>query len=128
LFGGGRVASEPVQLLLPGGETIWARVTVDDDDDGLHNVGSGVLQRLDVEDLRRTVRGVSGSVREALAGLVPDQLQVEFGLELAVKTGKLTSMLAEAGAMGSIKVTLTWNGQAPPTTSIGPSAPPPAAG
>lgn len=96
----------PLQVELPTGEKIWARVTAE----GPANVSSGVLQRLDIEDLRRTVRGVSSSLRQALDDLTPDQLQVEFGLELSLKAGKLTSMLAEAGATATVKVTLGWNG------------------
>ncbi|MBQ1019821.1 hypothetical protein KBX71_18410 [Micromonospora sp. D93] len=98
--------SKLVQVELPTGDLIWAWVAVD----GPTNVASGVLQKLDVEDLRKTVRGVSTSLPEAVNDLVPDAVQVEFGLELALKSGKLTSVLAEAGATASVKVTLTWNG------------------
>jgi hypothetical protein len=98
----------PLEVQLPSGETIWARVAVE----GPANVSSGVLQRLDVEDLRRTVRGVSSSLREAVDDLTPDQLEVEFGLELSLRAGKLISMLAEAGATATVKVTLGWTGSA----------------
>ena len=112
------MSSKPVQVELPTGEVIWARVTVD----GPQNVTSGGLQRLDVEDLRRTVRGVSASLREAVEDLVPDEVQVEFGLELALKSGKLISLLAEAGATASAKVILTWKGDAASTAVLVPDA------
>ena len=38
------------------------------------------------------------------------KFEVEFGLELALKSGKIISMLAEAGATASVKVTLAWKG------------------
>lgn len=99
------MSSRPVQLELPTGETIWARVSVD----GPQNVSSdGFKHLLDVEDLSRTVRGISVNLREAVSGLAPDEVEVEFGLELALKSGKLISMLAEAGTTASVKITLAW--------------------
>jgi Trypsin-co-occurring domain 1 len=106
----GAMGSKPVQVELPTGEVIWARVAVD----GPQNVASGGLHRLDVEDLGRTVRGVSASLRQAVDGLVPDEVEVEFGLELALKSGAIISMLAEAGATASVKVTLSWKGDVAP--------------
>jgi hypothetical protein len=112
----GVMSGQSLQVELPTGEVIWARVAVD----GPQNVASGGLRRLDVEDLTRTVRGVSASLRAAVDDLVPDEVQVEFGLELALKSGQLISMLAEAGATASIKVTLAWKGDA--TTAQTPEA------
>jgi hypothetical protein len=103
------VTSKPIQVELPTGDVIWARVT----SDGPSNVAAGALARLDAAELQRTVRGVAVSLRDALDDLVPDQLEVEFGLELSVKTGKVTSMLAEAGGTATVKVKLTWRGGDP---------------
>jgi hypothetical protein len=95
-----------VRVELPTGEVIWARLS---DDSGPSNVSAeDVLHRLDLADLRGTIQGVSQSVRAALGGLRPDQVSVQFGLELAVKTGKLTSLLAEASGKASIAVTVSW--------------------
>ncbi|WP_328334695.1 hypothetical protein OHA70_19820 [Kribbella sp. NBC_00382] len=105
------MSSKPIQVELPTGEVIWARATVD----GPSNVASNPLQHLDLDDLRRTVRGVSGTLRGAVDDLVPDEVQVEFGLELALKSGKLVSMLAEAGATATVKVALTWKRVPVPT-------------
>ena len=69
----------------------------------------------------RTCPGQSGalsaSLRQAVDGLLPDEVEVEFGLELALKSGKLISMLAEAGATASVKVTLGWKGNKTATSS-----------
>jgi hypothetical protein len=115
------MSSKAIQVELPTGDVIWARVPTD----GASNVSSGTLQRLDVDDLRKTVRGVSESLREALDELTPDQVQIEFGLEFAIKTGKITSMLAEMGATATVKVSLTWKGRSEPVVGV---APGPAAG
>lgn len=108
------MASKPLQVELPSGDVIWAQVMTD----GPTNVAAGSLQRLDIDDLRATIRGVSSSLREAIADLVPDQVQVEFGLSLTLKSGKLTSVLAEAGGTASLKVSLTWNGEEPVGTIV----------
>jgi Trypsin-co-occurring domain 1 len=102
------MTSQSLQVELPTGEVIWARVAVD----GPQNVASGGLRRLDIDGLSRTVRGMSSSLRAAVDDLAPDEVQVEFGLELALKSGQLISMLAEAGGTASIKVTLAWKGDA----------------
>ena len=110
---GWEMSSRPVQVQLPTGEVIWAKVAVD----GPQNVASGGLQRLDVEELGRTVRGLSASLYQAVDSLMPDEVEVEFGLELALKSGKIISMLAEAGATASVKVTLGWKGDKTATSS-----------
>jgi hypothetical protein len=96
--------SRSVQVQLPTGDIVWARVETE----GPSDVAAGGLLKLDPDDLRKTLRGVSESVRGALVDLTPDQLQIEFGLQLTAKSGKITSMLAEAGATASIKVSMTW--------------------
>ncbi|WP_066374642.1 CU044_2847 family protein [Herbidospora mongoliensis] len=101
-----------MQVLLPGGEVIWAHVAVD----GPANVTAGAMPRLNVDELRDTVHGVSKSLRAAVDDLLPDQVQVEFGLELTLKSGKLTSILAEAGGKASLKVSLTWSTSKTSTT------------
>ena len=107
------MSSRPVQVQLPTGEVIWAKVEVD----GPQNVASAGLQRLDVEELGRTVRGLSASLYQAVDSLLPDEVEVEFGLELALKSGKVISMLAEAGTTASVKVTLGWKGDKTATSS-----------
>jgi hypothetical protein len=98
--------SEVVPVTLPSGQTILARVQIE----GPVDVGARTaLRKLAVTDLRETVEGVTQSVAQALRRVQPDEVSVEFGVELAVKTGKLTSVLAEGEGKASIKLTLTWS-------------------
>jgi hypothetical protein len=84
--------SRLVKVQLPTGQQIWARVT-----DGPTDVGAvDTLRSLSAEDLREAIEGVAQSVAEAAESVLPDQVSLEFGLELSLKTGKLTSVLAEA--------------------------------
>jgi Trypsin-co-occurring domain 1 len=110
--------SRPVQVQLPTGEVIWAKVAVD----GPQNVASGTLQHLDIDELGRTIRGLSASLYQAVDRLMPDEVEVEFGLELALKSGKLISMLAEAGGTASVKVTLGWKAEKTEITSAAETA------
>lgn len=98
--------TEIVEVELPGGGVIAAEVAL---------AGGGDVaawERLRLEEATGTIRQVSGwvidSVREALPN-PPDRWGVEFGLKLAVKTGKLTSVLAEAGGEASVVVRLEWD-------------------
>ncbi|MEV2217147.1 CU044_2847 family protein [Streptomyces sp. NPDC050997] len=68
--------------------------------------------RLHLSQVKETLGEVSRwaleSVREALPQ-PPDRLEVEFGLKLAVKSGRLLGVLAEAGGEGSITVKMGWD-------------------
>ncbi|NUW41344.1 CU044_2847 family protein [Nonomuraea rhodomycinica] len=98
--------SNVVPIELPDGEVILARVRVE----GPSDVGSTqVLRKLPVDDLRKVVTGVAGTVADAVESVRPDQVSVEFGIEIAVKSGKVASVLAEAGGKASLKLTLTWD-------------------
>jgi hypothetical protein len=103
--------SEVVRLQLPDGQAIWVRVH----DDGPADVGwrdTSVASRLD--DLSETIRAVGTTVRDALVDMRPDGVGVEFGIELAIKGGKVVSVLTETAAKASLRVTLSWNSSPPP--------------
>lgn len=101
--------SKSIQVQMPSGEIIWARV----DGDSPQNVSnSQMIKKLDLDELKDAIHGVSESMRLALDDLRPDEVAIEFGVELAVKSGKLTSVLAEASGKASIKIMLAWKGSA----------------
>jgi len=70
---------------------------------------SEAIKRLDLEDLRETITGLTESVYSAMESLSPDQMSLEFGLQLAVKTGKLVSVLTEISGNASLKVMMSWS-------------------
>lgn len=96
--------SEPVRLQLPNGEHIWARVQVDGPTDVAWRDAHARL-----DDFADTVRTIAASVHQALTAAHPDQVSVEFGIELAVKGGKVISLLADSAVKTSLRVTLAWN-------------------
>lgn len=74
-------------------------------------LGSAVALTLD--QVRETVRGVgrwaAQTVTEGGAAGAPDAFEVEFGLKLAVKSGQLLGIIAEAGAEAGLTVRLSWD-------------------
>ncbi|MDT0529182.1 CU044_2847 family protein [Micromonospora sp. DSM 115977] len=100
-----------VKVEMPDGQVIWARVGT-----GAGDVAaSDVVKKLDVEELKSSVRAVSSAVRAATTELLPDTVTVEFGFELAVKAGKLVSVLTEVGGKATLSVSMSWSAAELPT-------------
>ncbi|GHJ47591.1 hypothetical protein Cs7R123_49330 [Catellatospora sp. TT07R-123] len=96
--------TELIQVQLPDGEKIWARVT----SSGPSDVGFGEKLR-SVEGFTEAVRGVVSNVQKGLEGLRPDDLTVEFGLELALAEEGVVAALVGVHADASVKVTASWS-------------------
>jgi Trypsin-co-occurring domain 1 len=111
--------SEIVHVMLPSGDPIWVRVQVaesaatGEQTAGPADVGLGeriapAVDALPLRGFAETVRGVVTSVWEALDEHRPDSLEVEFGIEIAVRAGALMSVLAEVGGTAQVRVTASW--------------------
>ncbi len=121
------------RIELPDGTPVWARISgaeallpaqrsaayVDSGrraGEGADYADSGfltdrVLGRM--ESLDGLVHGVARSLAGALRGLRPDEVSVQFGIELSGKSGSLVGLLADGEAKAAINVTLTWQGGPP---------------
>ncbi|MFG3291803.1 CU044_2847 family protein [Streptomyces sp. NPDC048179] len=97
-------------MRLPDGETIWAQVESPGgpQDSGLFDGGARVLRGFET-----TLRSVAGSVRDAVAEASPEEVSVEFGVELALGKDGLVAALAGTSGTAAVKVTLTWNNGSP---------------
>ncbi|MFD7838864.1 CU044_2847 family protein [Streptomyces sp. NPDC059761] len=74
------------------------------------HLGSAVALTLD--QVRGTVQGIGRWAAESIAqegAGSPDAFEVEFGLKLAVKSGQLLGIIAEAGSEAGLTVRLSWN-------------------
>lgn len=119
------------RIEMPDGTPVWARISGAEEldrpepggltftDTGFGNLTDQVQAR--VESLHSVVTSVARSLAVPLRAVRPDEVSVEFGIELTAKSGKVVGLLADGEAKGAIKVTLTWNGGGPPVD-------PPAAG
>ncbi|MFH8519406.1 CU044_2847 family protein [Streptomyces gelaticus] len=111
------------RIEMPDGTEVWARISGAEElaqpgsgpsftDIGAGNIADRVQAR--VESLQGVVTSVARSLAEPLRAVRPDEVSVEFGIELTAKSGKVVGLLADGETKGSIKVTLTWNGGGPP--------------
>lgn len=118
------------EIELPGGGTVLARVSVLDPEAWPGQVPGGPggadefsyddVSALDhmaarVEQLNELVRGVGGAVLDAARAVRPDEVSATFGVELAVKPGKVVALLADGEAKAALSITLTWRGDTNPT-------------
>ncbi|MEE1927623.1 CU044_2847 family protein [Streptomyces sp. TRM 70351] len=135
------------RLRLDDGTVVWARVSEPQElraagapppGGGYQDSALGGRTAALASGLADTVRGVVQSLRMGMTAAAPDEVTVEFGLEIAAQSGQLVSLLANAQGNASINVTLTWSergaadgpgtgGPPPPGPSVPPApAEPPA--
>ena len=98
-----------VEISLPNGSVALARVS------RAGQTGAektAAVPRFDFEDVSRALEGLTQALKGALEKAAPDKVTVELGLELAVKSGKLTGLVVEGAGKGSLGITLEWVGEA----------------
>ena len=93
-----------VEVELPNGATALVQAV----DTGSGAVKTGRAGKSDISGVMGALEGMSAAIKSALVKAAPDRVSVEFGLELAVKSGALTAMLVGGGGNASLKVTLEW--------------------
>jgi hypothetical protein len=126
-----REATRVARIELPDGTPVWARISGADElavpPGELSYTDTGFAERVEasVESLHSLVTGVARSLAGPLRAVRPDEVSVEFGIELTAKAGKVVGLLADGEAKAGITVTLTWNGGGPPDPTVPvPDAPP----
>lgn len=120
----GAVAYETIEL--GDGTAVRAEVIgevafrSEDDGAGYGDVGwrdrtaqVGTAVALTLDQVRDTVQGIgrwaARSIAQGAAAGSPDSFEVEFGLKLAVKSGQLLGIIAEAGSEAALTVRLSWD-------------------
>ncbi len=97
-----------VEVELPGGATALVRATeIDDEVEGAEKVGWG--DRFDFDDVAATLTGVTKALRGAIDKVAPSKVTVELGIELVLKSGKLTGLIVEGQGTASLNITLEWS-------------------
>ncbi|MFD5539445.1 CU044_2847 family protein [Streptomyces sp. NPDC127079] len=119
------------RVRLPDGTPVWARISgaaeLEVPSGELSFTDTGLTERVEarVESLGALVNGVARSLAEPLRAVRPDEVSVEFGIELTAKAGKVVGLLADGEAKAAITVTLTWKGDGPPDPGGRPGDGPP---
>ncbi|MGW7257196.1 CU044_2847 family protein [Streptomyces sp. NPDC054834] len=128
----GHEVTRVARIELPDGTPVWARISGAEElavpSGELSYTDTGFAERVEasVESLHSLVTGVARSLAGPLRAVRPDEVSVEFGIELTAKAGKVVGLLADGEAKAGITVTLTWNGGGPPDPAAPGSAPEPA--
>ncbi len=68
----------------------------------------GMDEVLSFDGVRATVEALASEFAQVWAKVAPHEATVEFGLNIEVKSGKLTGLLVEGKGSGSVKVALKW--------------------
>jgi|SRR5579863_1597150 len=55
-----------------------------------------------------TIKSVANDLKGALDAAVPNEAEVEFGVDATLESGVLTALIVSGGTSASIKVTLRW--------------------
>ncbi|MGW5304510.1 CU044_2847 family protein [Streptomyces griseoluteus] len=107
------------RIELPDGTPVWARISGAEE---LSYTDTGFHERVEasVESLHSLITGVARSLSGPLSAVRPDEVSVEFGIELTAKAGKVVGLLADGEAKAALTVTLTWNG-GPPEPGVTPA-------
>ncbi|MER7841835.1 CU044_2847 family protein [Streptomyces sp. NPDC096040] len=117
-------ATRIARVRLPDGTPVWARISGAEEltapSGELSFTDTGFAERVEatVESLNSLVGGVARSLAEPLRAVRPDEVSVEFGIELTAKAGKVVGLLADGEAKAAITVTLSWKGGGPPEPGI----------
>ncbi|MFD8673748.1 CU044_2847 family protein [Streptomyces seoulensis] len=106
------------RIELPDGTPVWARISGAGEPaytEELSYTDTGFHERVEasVESLHSLITGVARSLAGPLSAVRPDEVSVEFGIELTAKAGKVVGLLADGEAKAALTVTLTWNGGPP---------------
>ncbi len=69
---------------------------------------SDTSKLLPFQEVTETIKGIAKSVVDTLKEVKPSRASVEFGLEIGVESGKLTTLLVKGSGTANLKITLEW--------------------
>lgn len=94
--------SEPIKVRLENGATVYIQ------HDAVPGEEDVALQVPSFSEVGKTIEGIAESLLTAIKKVRPTGTTVEFGLEIGVESGKLTTMLVKGTSSATLKVTLAW--------------------
>ncbi|MGW2770048.1 CU044_2847 family protein [Streptomyces sp. NPDC001275] len=99
--------TEAYEVDLGDGTAILVRArTADGSDTGPTDVG--LRQAMSFTQVAGAVRQLSSELRDAVRAARPDEMEIEFGLELGVKASRLLAVLADGESKATFQVRLKW--------------------
>lgn len=108
------------------GVEFLVEVRDDDGSSGSDAGTAGLADRLDLQGVSDTVKVIAHQLKKAWADAKPDEATIEFGVDVTLKSGKLTGVLVDGEAKAALKVTLTWksSGDSLASPTSGPASEP----
>ncbi len=65
-------------------------------------------QALQLEDVGDSIGAIAAAMSAAIARVAPDEAEVEFGVDVGLESGQLTSLLVKGTGNATLKVRLLW--------------------
>jgi hypothetical protein len=62
-------------------------------------------------DVTNVIEELSQAMARVFAKAKPRTAEIEFGIEVSVEAGQLTALLVSGGGSGSLRITLSWEGE-----------------
>ena len=93
-----------IPVILPNGTRIEVEARVNPESD----VGVTAFASESLDVLRATIEGLAGLINSAIQSVKPQKITAEFAIELSYEAGKLTSLLVNGAAKGTVKLGLEW--------------------
>jgi hypothetical protein len=111
-------AERPIPVKLPNNTTMYVQATRLG---GPSEVAGGLP---DFSDVTEKIEGIAQAVKQSIEHVKPRRTTVEFGLEVALESGKLTSLLVKGSGSASLHITLEWGEESPSSSPASHSAAP----
>lgn len=99
---------ELIPVKLANGSVIRVAATMLDDKEKTVKEKDVAFKLLSFEAVTNTIEGIADSLNAALQKVKPKKASVEFGLEVAVESGALTTLLVKGEGTATLKITLEW--------------------
>ena len=68
----------------------------------------GSFEAQPVRDLIEAIEGLGSLVNDSVKKLAPTKASVEFGIEIALESGKITALLCQGSAKANLKIVVEW--------------------
>jgi hypothetical protein len=96
--------SDTVPVQLPNGAVVKVEVS----STGREDVGFDVKQFQPVAD---AIEGVVQMIAAPIQKVKPKKATVKFGMELAIESGQLTTVIVKGSGKANLEITLEWESQ-----------------
>ncbi len=70
----------------------------------------GITRVLSFDGLVDSIGAIAESMTRALRAAKPDEAEVEFGVDVGVEAGELTSLIVKGSGTATLRIKLAWHG------------------